>query len=83
MLTISSDLAQFSLFLMNSNRKKAGMMIKKHLCCYLCSKQAKEEEERPGMACCPIHGWMPLQFFEVCEGIEDLSDEKQEEESGE
>jgi len=59
------------------------MMIKKPLCCYLCNKQAKEEGERPGMACCPVHGWMPLQFFEVCEGNEGLFDEKQEEESGE
>jgi len=31
----------------------------------------------------PFHGWMPVQFFEVCEGTEDFFEDKQEEESGE
>jgi len=59
------------------------MSEKKPLRCHICYNQAQEEEERPGMACCPIHGWMPVQFFEVSKGIEDLFDEKEEEESGE
>jgi hypothetical protein len=57
------------------------MSKKKILCCYIChNKAVAEEEERPDMACCPVHGWMPIQFFEECEEIEDLfADEKKEE----
>ncbi|MFH1702039.1 MAG: hypothetical protein ABIB41_01235 [Nitrospirota bacterium] len=45
------------------------MSEKKPLRCHICHNQAQEEEEeRLDMVCCPIHGWMPVQFFEVREG---------------
>ena len=60
------------------------MSEKKSLRCYICHNQAQEEEEEiPDMLCCPMHGWMPVQFFEVCEGTEDFFEDKQEKESGE
>jgi len=59
------------------------MSEKKPLRCYICHNQAQEKEEIHDMLCCPIHGWMPVQFFEVCEETEDLFEDKQEEESGE
>jgi hypothetical protein len=62
-------------------RKEAVMSKEKSLCCYIChSKAVEEEEEKPGMAYCPIHGWMPIQFFEECEGTEDLFSDEQKEE---
>lgn len=56
------------------------MTGEKTIYCYICHSKA-EQKGRPGFGFCPIHGWMPIHFFEGCSENQDFIVDAKEEAS--